>query len=34
MRTGSNRVGCFLEVVVFVDGGRKGVLRLPEGRGG
>jgi predicted Ser/Thr protein kinase len=34
IRTGSNKARCFLEVVVFVDGGRKGVLRLPEGRGG
>jgi hypothetical protein len=31
---GSNKAGCFLEVAVFVEGGRKGVIRLPEGRGG
>jgi hypothetical protein len=31
---GSNKAGCFLEVVVFIEGGRKGVIRLPEGRGG
>ena len=32
VRMGSNKVGCFLEVAVFVEGGRKGVIRLPEGR--
>jgi hypothetical protein len=31
---GSNQAGCFLEVAVFVEGGRKGVIRLPEGHGG
>ena len=30
----SNKVGWFLEVAVFVEGGRKGVIKLPEGRGG
>jgi hypothetical protein len=34
VRTSSNKVGCFLEVAVFIEGGRKGVIRLPEGRGG
>jgi hypothetical protein len=34
VRLGRNRVGCFLEAAVFVEGGRKGVIRLPEGRGG
>jgi hypothetical protein len=32
--TGSNKVGCFLEAAVFVEGDRKGVIRLLEGRGG
>jgi hypothetical protein len=31
---GSNKAGCFLEGAVFVKGSRKGVIRLPEGRGG
>jgi hypothetical protein len=31
---GSNRASYYLEAVVFVEGGRKGVIRLPEGRGG
>jgi hypothetical protein len=30
---GSNKAGCFLEVAVFVEGGQKGVIRLPKGRG-
>jgi hypothetical protein len=34
VRTGSNKAGCFIEVAVFVEGNRKGVVRLPEGRGG
>jgi hypothetical protein len=34
VRTGSNKAGCFLEVAVFIEGGWKGVIRLPEGRGG
>ena len=34
VRTGSNKAGCFLEVAVFVEGNRKGVIRLPEGREG
>jgi hypothetical protein len=34
VRTGSNKVGCFIEVAVFVEGNRKGVVRLPEGCGG
>jgi hypothetical protein len=34
VRMGSNKAGCFLEVVVFVEGGWKGVIRLLEGRGG
>jgi hypothetical protein len=31
VRMGSNKAGCFLEVAVFIEGGRKGVIRLPEG---
>jgi hypothetical protein len=31
---GSNKAGCFLEAAVFVEGDRKGVIRLPEGRRG
>jgi hypothetical protein len=31
---GSNSARCFLEAAVFVEGGRKGVIRLPEGREG
>jgi hypothetical protein len=31
---GSNKAGCFLEAAVFVEGGRKGVIRLLEGRQG
>jgi hypothetical protein len=34
VRMGSNKAGCFLKVAVFVEGGRKGVIRLPKGRGG
>jgi hypothetical protein len=34
IRMGSNRAGCFLEAVVLVEGKRKGVIRLPEGRRG
>jgi hypothetical protein len=34
VRLGSNKAGCFLEVAVFVEGSRKGVIRIPEGRGG
>jgi predicted Ser/Thr protein kinase len=34
IRMGSNKAGCFLEVAVFVEGGRKGVIKLPEGCGG
>jgi hypothetical protein len=34
VRMGSNKAGFFLEVAVFVEGARKGVIRLPEGRGG
>jgi hypothetical protein len=34
VRMGSNKAGCFLEVAVFVEGGRKGVIRIPEGHGG
>jgi hypothetical protein len=34
VRMGSNKAGCFLEVAVFVEGGRKGVIRILEGRGG
>ena len=30
----SNKAGCFLEVAIFVEGGRKGVIRLLEGHGG
>ena len=31
---GSNKAGCFLKVAVFVEGSRKGVIRIPEGHGG
>ena len=34
VRMGSNKAGYFLEAAVFVEGARKGVIRLPEGRGG
>jgi hypothetical protein len=34
VRTRSNKAGCFLEVAVFIEGDRKGVIRLPEGCGG
>jgi hypothetical protein len=34
VRMGSNKAGYFLEAAVFVEGNRKGVIRLPEGRGG
>jgi hypothetical protein len=34
VRLGSNKSGCFLEVAVFVVGGRKGVIWIPEERGG
>jgi hypothetical protein len=34
VRLGSNKAGRFLEASVFVEGVRKGVIRLPEGRGG
>jgi hypothetical protein len=34
VRKGSNKAGCFLEVAVFFKGSRKGVIRLPKGRGG
>jgi hypothetical protein len=34
VRMGSNKAGYFLEVAVFVEGGRKGVIRLPKGRRG
>jgi hypothetical protein len=34
VRMGSNRAGCFLEAAIFVDGDRKGVIRLLEGRRG
>jgi hypothetical protein len=34
VRMGSNKAGCFLEAVVFIEGARKGVIRLPEGHGG
>ena len=34
VRMGSNKAGWFLEVAVFVEGGRKGVIRIPEGRKG
>jgi hypothetical protein len=33
VQMGSNRAGCFIEVVVFVEGSRKGVIKLPEGCG-
>lgn len=31
---GGNKAGRFLEVVVYAEGGRKGVIWLPEDRGG
>ena len=31
---GSNKVGWFLEAAVFVKGGRKRIIWLPEGHGG
>jgi hypothetical protein len=31
---GSNKASRFLEAVVFAEGGRKGVIWLPVGRGG
>jgi predicted Ser/Thr protein kinase len=34
VRMGSNQAGSFLEVAVFIEGGRKEVIRLPEGHGG
>jgi hypothetical protein len=34
VRLGSNKAGCFLEVAVFVEAGRKGVIRILEGRVG
>jgi hypothetical protein len=34
IRMGSNIAGYFLKAAVFVEGARKGVIRLPEGRGG
>jgi hypothetical protein len=34
IRMGSNKAGFFLEAAVFVEGAQKGVIRLPEGRGG
>jgi hypothetical protein len=34
VQMGSNKAGCFLEAAIFVEGGRKGVINLPEGRGG
>jgi hypothetical protein len=34
IRMGSNIAGYFLEAAVFVEGARKGVIRLPEGRRG
>jgi hypothetical protein len=30
---GSNKARCFLEAAVFVEGDRKGIIRLPEGHG-
>ena len=33
VRLGSNKAGCFLEMAVFVEGGRKGVIRILEERG-
>jgi hypothetical protein len=34
IRMGSNKAGYFLETAVFVEGARKGTIRIPEGRGG
>jgi hypothetical protein len=34
IRMGNNKAGYFLETAVFVEGARKGTIRIPEGRGG
>jgi hypothetical protein len=34
VRGGSNKVGRYLEVAVYADGGRKGIIWLPDSRGG
>jgi hypothetical protein len=34
VRGGGNKAGCFLEVVAYAEGGRKGAIWLPEGREG
>jgi hypothetical protein len=34
VRRGGNKAGCYLEVAVFTEGGRKGVIWFPEGREG
>jgi len=34
VRGNGNKAGRFLEVVAYTDGGRKGAIWLPEGRGG
>jgi hypothetical protein len=34
VRGGGNKASRFLEVVVYAEGGRKGFIWLPEGRGG
>jgi hypothetical protein len=34
VRMGSNKAEFFLEAAVFIEGARKGVIRLPKGRGG
>jgi hypothetical protein len=34
VRGGGNKAGCYLEVAAYADGGRKGVIWLPEGREG
>jgi hypothetical protein len=34
VQLGSNKAGCFLEVAVFIEGGRKGVIRILKDCGG
>jgi hypothetical protein len=34
IRRGGNKAGRFLEVAVYAEGGRRGLVMFPEGRGG
>jgi hypothetical protein len=34
VRGGGNKAGRYLEVAVYAEGSRKGIIWLPEGRGG